>query len=323
MASRFNKLFTSIRNTGFGEQASQQGERLINKDGSFNVKKRGLGFFDQLSYYHAAVNMSWLQFLGLVTLAFFGINLFYASLYWMIGYEQLVGIEGTTDLEKFIETFYFSTQTFTTVGYGMISPVGIGAGLVAAIESLNGLLGFALVTGLVYGRFARPVEKIIFSENALISPYRGGRGLMFRIVNARKNQLTEVEIQVIASMVDHSRNNGMRKFYPLELEINRINMFAMSWTIVHPIDKESPFYDMNEDDLVESDLEIMILLKAFDDTSSQLIHIRSSYKYDEMVWGAKFVNMFDGINDGKATINVEKLSEYEKAVLPEGPPILQ
>ncbi len=320
MASRFNKLFTSIKNTGFGEQASQQGDRLINRDGSFNVRKRGLGFFDQLSYYHAFVSMSWLQFLGMVTGAFFLINLFYASLYWMVGYDQLVGLEGTTNFQKFIEVFYFSTQTFTTVGYGKVSPVGTWAGLISAIESLNGLLGFALVTGLVYGRFSRPVEKIIFSEKALIAPYKGGRGLMFRIVNARRNQLTEVEVQVIASMVDSKRNNGMRKFYPLELEINRINMFAMSWTIVHPVDKESPFFDMTEKDLNESDLEVMILIKAFDDTSSRLIHVRSSYKYNEIVWGAKFVNMFDGVNDGKATIDVEKLGEYEKATLPTGIP---
>lgn len=316
MASRFNKLFTSIRNTGFGEHASQQGERLINRDGSFNVRKKGLGFFDQLSYYHEFVNMPWLHFLVIVALIYLAFNLFYACLYCAVGLDQLSGIEGTTFIERFIETFYFSTQTFTTVGYGKISPVGTWAGLIAAIESLNGLMAFALMTGLIYGRFARPVEKIIFSENALIAPYQEGKGLMFRMVNARRNQLTEVEVQVIASMVDHNRGNGMRKFYPLELEISRINMFAMSWTVVHPIEEESPFFGMSEADIKASDLEIMILIKAFDDTSSQMIHVRSSYKYYDMVWGAKFVNMFDGVDNGKATIDVDKLGQYEKADLP-------
>lgn len=320
MASRFNKLFTSIKNTGFGEQASQQDERLINKDGSFNVRKKGLGFFGQLSYYHALITMSWFHFLLLVFAAYIVINLFYASLYWFIGLDQLTGLDGQSLDEKFIEAFYFSTQTFTTVGYGKISPVGAGAGMVAAIESLNGLMAFALVTGLVYGRFAKPVEKIIFSEKALVSPYRGGRGLMFRIVNARKNQLTEVEVQVIASMVDYTRNNGMRKFYQLDLEINRINMFAMSWTIVHPIGEESPFFGMTEKAIRESDAEIMILIKAFDDTSSQMIHVRSSYKYHDIEWGAKFVNMFNGIENGMATIDVAKLGEFEQAALPDGVP---
>lgn len=323
MASRLNRLFNSVKNTGFGEQASQQGERFINKDGSFNVRKKGLGFFGQLSYYHELITMSWPNFLLVVFVAYVILNLFYAGLYWVIGIDQLTGLEGATTLEQFIETFYFSTQTFTTVGYGKISPVGGWAGFVAAVESLNGLMAFALITGLVYGRFARPVEKIIFSEKALIAPYRGGRGLMFRIVNARKNQLTEVEVQVIASMTDHERGNGMRKFYPLDLEINRINMFALSWTVVHPLSQDSPFFEMDQKALERSDVEVMILIKAFDDTSSQMIHVRSSYKYHDMVVGAKFVNMFDGVEGGMTTIDVARLGEFEKAILPDGVPEMQ
>ncbi len=277
-----------FKDLGFGTKASSQKKRLLNSDGSFNVERRGLPLKQSLSFYHSLLNISWPKFHLIVFTAYIIINLIFASVYMLIGVQHLNGIVGKTLIENYWESFLFSVQTFTTVGYGGISPAGFLAGAVSAIESLVGLMGFALATGLVYGRFSRPIAKIIYSKNAIIAPYRDNTAFEFRIANARKNQLIEVNIQVMLSMKESDGDKKGRRFYELKLERQKVNFFALSWTVVHPINDDSPLNGFTEKDLIESDAEFLILLKAFDDTFSQTVHSRASYKYDEVIWGARF-----------------------------------
>ena len=154
--------------TGFGSQAQAQGNRLVNKDGSFNVKRDGLPLFNRFNPFHDLILMSWMHFSLIIFAFYFTVNLIFAFIYFYIGIEHLGGIIGSTLKDKFFEAFFFSTQTFTTVGFGRINPIGNAASTVAAIESLIGLMAFALATGLLYGRFSRPNVKLIRSENAVI-----------------------------------------------------------------------------------------------------------------------------------------------------------
>lgn len=177
------KKYKSYNDTGFSGKASEKEGRLLNKDGSFNVIKKGLPFFDRLSFYHVLITMPWWQFNTLIVVAYLLMNLFFASMYMLVGIEQLGGIIGISTFEKFLDAFFFSVQTFTTVGYGRISPVGIGANILASIESLAGIITLAMISGLFYGRFSRPAAKLVFSKNVLISPYQTTSGLMFRVAN--------------------------------------------------------------------------------------------------------------------------------------------
>ncbi len=301
-----------FRDLGFGSKISSQRKRMVNKDGSFNVERRSLPFFESLSIYHSLLSISWLKFNLVVLLAYIVVNLFFASLYMLIGVNHLGGISGVTTFEKFLDAFFFSGQTITTVGYGVIHPVGFWASLISLIESMAGLLGFALATGLLYGRFSRPNAKILYSKKAIIAPYKGITAFEFRIANARKNQLIEVEVQVTVSIKESKDINSKRKFYVLNLERNLINFFPLTWTIVHPIDENSPLYGVSETELIDSEAEFIIMIKAFDDTFSQSVHSRTSYLYHEIVWGAKFQNIYVESELNVTAVDMSKFHGIDK-----------
>jgi inward rectifier potassium channel len=187
---------TEKADLGFGTKVNDNIQRLLNRDGSFNVKRSGLSFLQSLNSYHTLISLSWFQFNMVVLLSYIVINTVFALIYYFIGIEHMAGVQGRTEVQKLIESFFFSAQTLTTVGYGRISPVGFMTSAVAAIESLTGLLGFALATGLLYGRFSRPIAKILWSDNILVAPYKSGTSLQFRIANGRSNQLIETEVRL-------------------------------------------------------------------------------------------------------------------------------
>lgn len=300
---------------GFGLKVSSQKRRLINKDGSFNVERRGLPFFQSLSFYHSLVEMTWLKFNCVVVLSYFVINFLFASIYTLIGINHLGGITGTTFWGQFLDAYFFSGQTITTVGYGVIHPIGFWASTVSLIESMTGLLGFALATGLLYGRFSRPNAKILYSKRAVIAPYRGITAFEFRIANARKNQLIDVDTVVILSMKVTEREQIVRRFFELPLERKVINFFPLTWTIVHPINEDSPMYRITFDELKKAGAEFLILIKAFDDTFSQSVHSRSSYTIDELVWGAKFKNIYIDLQNGITAVDMRIFNEIESIQL--------
>ncbi len=303
----------SDKDLGFGERSSH-GKRALNKDGTFNVIRRGIPLLNSFETYHRLISMSWMKFNMYVLLLYFISNIIFAGIYLLVGIEGLQGIIGNTWMDQFYEAFFFSAQTLTTVGYGRVSPVGHAAGVVAAIESMAGLLGFALATGLLYGRFSRPEARIKYSEHAVIAPYKKGTAFMFRIVNERKNQLIEVEAALSMGMRKETNSNH-RSFYNLKLELTKINFFPLSWTIVHPIDEDSPLHGMTQHEFTTSEIEFISLIKAFDDTFSQTVYARSSYRAHEVVWGAKFLPMIE-YGPHSTILNIDKINEMEKTEFP-------
>jgi inward rectifier potassium channel len=190
--------------------------------------------------------------------------------------------------------------------------------VVASVESMFGLMGFAFATGLLYGRFSHPNAKILFSKNAIIALYRDKNAFEFRIANARKNQLIDVEVQVFLTLKELVDGKITKQFYDLELGREKVNFFVLSWTVVHPIDKESPLIGLQYKDLIDSDVEFLILLKAFDDTFSQSVHTRFSYKFNEIIWGTSFKNIFVNDAPGITAIDLDKLREFKIPNLPAG-----
>jgi len=297
---------------GFGTKGSSQKSRLINPNGSFNIKRVEPSKWHSTSIYHALILMSWRKFNLIVFVYFLGINLFFAVCYYVAGIDGLKGIEGVTAWEKFLEAFFFSTQTLSTVGFGRISPASNIISTIAAVESLIGLLGFALATGLLYGRFSRPQVHIIFSKNAIIAPFKDGKAFQFRIVNRMKNsQITDMEARIIVAKFEVENGVKIRRFRPMELELSTITFFPLSWTINHPITENSPIYGMNFKDLKEANAEFLIILNGFDDTFSQTVHRRFSYTVDEVICGARFVSVFSESEKGETVQDINKISDYE------------
>jgi inward rectifier potassium channel len=302
---------------GFGTQPVIQNQRLINQDGSVNVKRKGLAWFNTANNYHTLITMTWTKFWLLVLSGYLIINLIFASIYVYIGIEHLNGTQGHTPLEHFFDAFFFSAQTISTVGYGHIYPVGLAASSVSAIESMMGLLAFALATGLLYGRFSRPSARIVFSKNLLIAPYREtGRGIMFRLANQRRSVLIDLEVEVVFSYNETVNGKAMRKFFTLELEREHVSILTMNWTVVHPLDEKSVLKDITMDDLMKTEASFAVLIKAFDDTFSQTVHARTSYQCDEIVWGGKFKPTFEREDTGRLVLDLSKISSFEKVELP-------
>jgi inward rectifier potassium channel len=308
------------RDLGFGSVVSQQRHlRLLNRDGSFNVARRQ-GLVDSLGSYYSLLMMSWPKFMGLVVVAYIAINALFAVLYVLCGPQSLQTASGPELPSPFLRAFFFSVHTFSTIGYGNIVPVGLAANIVVSIESLFGLLGFALATGLLFARFSRPTAKILFSNWALIAPYQKITAFQFRIINARNNQIIELGARVLFSRFDGSGGNRVRKYYQLPLERERVVFFPLAWTIVHPIDTSSPLYGLSQEELLSTDGEFLILLTGIDETFSQTVHARSSYRADELIWGAKFANLYIYDNDGHIVgVDMERFQSYQQVQLGELP----
>ena len=271
---------------GFGKNMTNV-RRMMNSDGSFNVERQHLSLWDN-TYFHL-VTMPWWRFFLLVFLCYVLLNLIFSALYLLVGVGQLQGIQPGSFWQNFTTVYFFSTQTLTTVGYGHISPVGLGANILSALESFTGLLAFALISGLLYGRFSRPKAKIVFSENMLIAPYRSGRGLMFRMANARKSELIETEVTIILAMNQAGDDGNLdRRFYGLKLEISRVSFFSLSWTVVHDLNEDSPLWGFSEQDLLDANAEVMVLVKGTEDVNQQIVHARRSYVAEDIVWNARF-----------------------------------
>lgn len=306
---------TETRDLGFGSVvAGQSRERLLNQDGSFNVRRTGLSFLTSLSVYHTLMTMPWKVFLSLLLLLYFLSNIVFGLFYASLGAESLVDTSSAPTENLFLRGFFFSVQTFATIGYGTIHPVGFVPNLLVTIESYYSMVTTALITGIIFARFARPTAKIHFSRVAVIAPYRGINGFMFRLVNGRSSQLIEVEVKVMFARFVEENGSVARRFDLLDLERKSVAFFPLAWTIVHPISEKSPLYNLSPEDLKKSDAEFLILLTATDETFAQVVHTRSSYKPAEIKFGYKFVNMYNPVDDGGTiSINIKKLSTIEKA----------
>jgi inward rectifier potassium channel len=311
---RVNPFLKTNNDTGFGTNVSSYGGRFINRDGTYNLKKTGVSFWDRFSLFHTMLSMPLWKFITVIVLFFLLINLLYTFIYYLIGAEGFTGVIAANDWQVFKELYFFSTETFTTVGYGRVNPVGDGVNMVAAIEAMSGFLSFAVATGLIYGRFAKPQSHIEFSDHALIAPYQDKTALMFRIATYKDNHnLTDAEIKVNMAMQVQENEKLTYKFYELPLERSKVDTLMMNWTVVHPIDEKSPLMGLTSEDYKTSDVEVYVQIRGFDDVYSTTVIQRTSYTYDEIITDAKFVTMYRESEDGKTTIlELDKLSRYHK-----------
>jgi inward rectifier potassium channel len=298
--------------TGFSTTGVINGSRFINKDGTFNLHKKGWPFWERFSIFYTMISLPLWQFIATIVAFFFSINLVYTGIYWFIGSSQFTGILTQTPVGIFKELYFFSTETFTTVGYGRVNPIGDAANLVAAIEAMSGFLSFALATGLIYGRFARPRAHLAFSDDAVIAPYRGKMALMFRFVCYKQNHaLSEVNVIVTLALLLNENGNASYKYYNLPLERSKIENMPMNWTVVHPIDDDSPLAGFTKEDLQTTDMEIYVHVRGFNEVYGNTVQQRTSYTYHEIEYNRKFVPMYHETAHG-TVLELHKLSKHEE-----------
>jgi inward rectifier potassium channel len=310
VSNRINPVSRQNPDTGFSTTGNINGGRFINRDGTFNLRKIGWPFWQRYSIYYRMITIPLWQFISLIFIFYIGINLLFTLIYISIGADELTGMIAHEGWKMFKEIYFFSAQTFTTVGYGRINPVGDAAGLVAAIEAMTGLLSFAIATGLIYGRFARPRAHLAFSDNATIAPYRDKTALMFRFVCYKEHHaLTDVTVQVNLAMLIQENGQANYKYYDLPLERHKIESLPMNWTVVHPIDEQSPLLGLSAEDMKAADVELYVLVRGFNDVYSNTVLQRTSYTFDEIKINRRFTHMYRETENG-TILELHKLNRF-------------
>lgn len=300
-----------VKDPGFGYKSSKNARHVINEDGSSNVihVNRKKSVSDLYAYF---VEISWGHFFFLIIIAYTVLNILFGLLYVGIGIEQITKPKGTF-LEDFLNGFFFSAQTLTTVGYGGIAPKGITANFIAAFEAMIGLLSFSFITGLLYGRFSQPKANIKFSDNIILREFKNERALMFRLMNSRKTVMIEPEIKVTLSVREKDENGEFkRNFYDLKLERDKIMYLPTVWTIVHAVDENSPLYKYDNKEINKLDAFLYILVNYHEESFAQKVYQIYSYDFNKLEIDVKYLSSASFNEDGFTVLDHEKLSEVTK-----------
>ena len=302
---------------GFGSVVAQQVRgRFLSRSGEPVSRKYGLGAQRAERFYLSALNASWLPFLAWTVGALLLINGCFALAYLALGEGALAGVDALGLDDPFLRAFSFSVAVFTTTGTGAMHAVGPTAHWLVVFESLLGPITLLGAGGLLIARLTRPRMRIRFSESAVVAPYDGGRGLMFRMVNAQPGELSDVQVRVNVALFEEKGGRRERKFHQLALERPSVELFTLHWTVVHPVTASSPLRGMTPETLSAAEAEFLVFVNAHEDTFSTRVTTRASYLWDEVRWDVKFASVFASAPDGVLAIDVDRLDRTER--LPEG-----
>jgi len=301
---------------GFGRVAAQtRHARFLNKDGTPNSRKFGLGDQRSARALLAGLQVSWPVFF----LWFLALLLLTAGVF-TLGYSALgpAAIAGSAQLgvdDPFFRAFVLSVGILTTVGAGSLHAVGSTANWLVILESIFGVVLLVSAGGLLVARLARPRVQIRFSSSAVVAPYRGGRAWMFRMINIAPSELTDVSTRVMLAWFEEVDGERVRRFHPLPLDRAQVEFFTLHWTLVHPIDAASPLCGVTPELLRKGEAEFLLLVSGFESTFSTQVHARTSYTWHEVRWDAKFADMFVTTPDDIVTVDAERLDRMDR--LPE------
>ncbi len=294
---------------GLTQRYTGEVRRIINRDGSFNVHRRS----GQYHLYLHLISMTWPRFFLLALCSFIVVNGLFADVYVLLGPGNLTGADA--QMSQIVNAFFFSTQTLTTVGYGHVAPNGFWTSGVAALEAMTGVMGFAVLTGVLYGRVSRPSGRIVFSDRMIVAPYGDGTSLQFRIANPRPNILMDLSAVILLMTVekDSTTDELKRTYRELALERQNVYFFPLTWTVVHPITPDSPLWQKTAEDLKYAQAEALILIRFFDDTFSQNVNARYSYRHEEITWNARFEPAFHFDHHGDMILDLAKIHNINPA----------
>jgi inward rectifier potassium channel len=278
--------------------------RLVTLPGRKTVEILGASSPGARDLYHLLIGAPWWSVLLGTAVIFLVINTGFA-----VAYLLTDGISGARR-GSFWDAFFFSVQTMGTIGYGTMSPANFAANVLVTLESMVGLLGLAMVTGLVFSKFSRPVARVMFSKVAVITHRDGVPTLMLRVANERANHIVEAQLRLALLRNERTlEGEWVRRIQDLSLVRSQSPAFTLSWTVLHPILPNSPLYGATAQKMAEQEYEIIVTLTGIDETLSQNIHARHSYQAGEIVWNARFADVLTILPDGRRQLNYAKFHE--------------
>jgi len=270
------------------------------------VKGQDSGRF--MDFYHTLLTVTWPWFFFQLAAAFVVINLAFATLY-------VIDRNGIANARpgSFADAFFFSVQTLGTLGYGVMAPRTLYANLLVTVESFSGILTIALFTGIIFARFSRPFARVVFSKVAVVAPFDGVPTLMFRAANQRGEAIMDAGVAVTLAR-QHTTIEGitMRRFQELKLLRANSSLFALSWTIMHPIDQDSPLYGLTPEDMEAQEMEIVVMLNGLDEILADRIYARHAYWADEIVWNRHFVDVISLTPAGERLVDLSRFHETKE-----------
>ncbi len=300
---------------GIGTSFERPLERVMARDGKFKVDRIGQVSGLREGFIGLATMPAWRLVLTFV-LGYLSMNLVFGSLYMLIGVEHLGNADLSSLTGKWVSAIGMSVQTLTTVGYGSLYPHSPATWVLAAVEGVFGILGFSLISAVIYARFARPTTRLAYSDKALVAPFRDGWSLQLRLANRRTTLLMEVEARLMLVMADVDDHGERLNYYNLKLQLEKVSFMPLSWTIVHPITPESPLAGISYQELVQRRGEVILVLKGIDEGYMQQVFTRHSFRFDEIVWGGRYARAFSS-KDGSLLLDLNKLSEFTPVDAPE------
>jgi inward rectifier potassium channel len=256
-------------------------------------------------FYYGVLTASWPVFVLQLAALFLTANLIFAICY-------LADPHGIANArpDNFGDAFFFSVQTLGTLGYGVMAPRTLYANLLVTAESFTGILIIALFTGIIFARFSRPFARVLFSNVAVVTPFDGVPTLMFRAANQRGNSILDATVTVsLARQYTTREGVEMRRFHELRLVRSNNPLFALSWTVLHPIDEASPLFGLTPQDMAAEDMEIIIMLSGMDETIADRIFARHAYWNDEIVWQKRFVDVISVAPSGHRMVDLTRFHD--------------
>jgi inward rectifier potassium channel len=258
-------------------------------------------------FYHAVMTASWFEF-------FLGLGLIFCAINLLFGLLYMADPHGIANARpgSLADAFFFSVQTFGSIGYGAMSPASVYANALVTLESFVSIVNIAGATGLVFARFSRPKARVLFSNVAVVTMFDGVPTLMFRAANQRANQILDANIVVsFASQKVSKEGIAMRRLEELKLVRARTPLFALSWTIMHSIDETSPLYGQTPETLIENQVELIALVSGTDETLSETIFARQAYAPRNILWNRRFADVLSVTEGGRRVVNLHRFHDTE------------
>lgn len=298
-------MFAAAPTRPYVDRVSDTPRPLQIKDGRVVFERRGLRSSFFADFYHTILKASWTEFLGYSVGLYGLINVVFALLFLAGG--DCINAEHPG---SFVEAFSFSVQTFSTIGYGTMSPTTPWAHFVVFVESVIGLVGVALVTGVCFAKFARPAARVAFSERVVVHVRNGRQVLSFRLANERNSYIIDAQCQLYV-LVDETTTEGdtMRRFYPLQLERDRSPVFGLTWTVFHYLDGNSYLAGLTENDLHRRVVSLVVILMGTDDGLVQAVHAQHYYLPEHIQFGHRFVDLIERDEAGQLVIHHDRLHD--------------
>src|SRR6266480_4925473 len=239
--------------------------------------------------YRWLLGLRWPQFAGFVGLVYIGLNLLFAALYSL----QQSSIAGRTSTEWFLDCFFFSVQTLATVGYGHMYPQTLYGHIVSTVEIMTGVFLLAVMTGLIFVRFSRPVARVVFSRSMVIAPLNGKPTLMLRVGNENHHSMVEAKFRIMYSRDQELAEGGdFRYFHDLKLHFEQLTVFPAVLTLRHEINEESPLHGVTIESLEAERALFFVSVVGIDPVIAAEVQTQKDYSWRDLKFGQRFVEIY-------------------------------